>query len=166
VIENKPSSALRSAPIRGFVQNSPFLAPPTPYAGGSADRCAPVGNAAAPPCRHARAGTGLAPSASSQTRGAYAQRRASGLGLHLSRCCLPSLLHLSQSTAGRLSGVKAKPVGWLASSPALTPAPLQWRPCERRDGRQNRRGPAAQTAKQPRSARFHSPSKGGCPGEP
>src|SRR5712691_9413464 len=71
--------------------------------------------------------------------------------------------------AGGLSRVKAKPSavrsGWLASSPALTLAPPQWRRCERREERKNCRGPAAQAAERSRSATLHSRSQGRKPRE-
>jgi hypothetical protein len=84
------------------------------------------------------------------------------------RSFLPPWIFRSVLRGGSWASRPSPPLrcGWLASSPALTPAPPQWRRCERRDERQNRRGPAANATEQSRSASFHSPSKGGSPGKP
>lgn len=84
-----------------------------------------------------------------------------------SACCAPSLKTRNILREGSLASRPGPPLrcGW-GYAPALTLAPPQWLRGERREPRQNHRGPAAHAAEQPRSASFHSPSPGGSPGEP
>ena len=116
---------------------------------------APVGRAASLPCRlrvaALRRRPGLPPKAGESTRDG--ERGCSACDCPAA--VFPPSLDLSQCTAGGLSGVKAKPSGW-GCAPAWTPAPPQWRRCERREQRQNCRGPAAKTAERPRSATCNS----------
>ncbi len=93
-------------------------------------------------------GAGAPPWASSRGRGVLPPRCARLLGLRLALCVFPPSLDLSQCTAGGLCGVKATPFGW-GCAPAWTPAPPQWRRCERREQRQNCRGPVAQRPSNP-----------------
>jgi hypothetical protein len=77
------------------------------------------------------------------------------------RSFLPPWIFRSVLRGGSVVSRPSPPLrsGW-GNAPALTPAPPQWRRCERREQRKNCRGPAAHAAERSRSATRNSRSQG------